>query len=98
MSGFVEWEFELNNSSLTLASDVVNAFTPDRVPIISTLAEEFALFDAFHASVPGPTYPNRMFALTATSAGAIDNNPPPGGWPQETFFEKCVAFHPSQQN
>jgi len=27
--------------------------------------------DRFFASVPGPTWPNRMFALTGTSAGEL---------------------------
>lgn len=40
---------------------VLNSFTPDRVPAISTLAREFTLFNHFHASFPGETVINRVF-------------------------------------
>jgi phospholipase C len=88
MSGFMDWEVTMQNHSLFGATDVINVFPMSRVPVITTLAENFAIIDAYHASVPGPTYPNRMYSMSATSHGAFTNDPPPGGWPQETIFEK----------
>lgn len=41
----------------------MNMFTPDRLPVMTALASEFALFDRFFASHPGPTWPNRLFQL-----------------------------------
>ncbi len=52
----------------------MSCFDQQTVPVISTLATEFALFDAWHASVPGPTMPNRAYAGSATSRGAGSNN------------------------
>jgi len=83
MDGFVEHE-----AKQLPPSDVINMFEPTRVPVISALATEFALFDRWFASVPGPTHPNRLYALTATSHGTINNDVPTEGLPQEMFFDK----------
>ena len=53
---------------------VMDGYTPERVPAISTLATEFAVSDQWHASIPGPTEVNRMYALSATSDGASTND------------------------
>jgi phospholipase C len=39
------------------------------VPVLASLADEFAIMDRFFASHPGPTWPNRLFTLCGTSAG-----------------------------
>jgi phospholipase C len=36
-------------------------------------ANEFVLFDNFFASAHGPSFPNHLYAIAATSGGAIDN-------------------------
>ena len=36
---------------------------------MTTLAKEFALFDRFFPSFPGPTDPNRLFMHTGTARG-----------------------------
>jgi phospholipase C len=35
--------------------------TPDQVPVLSTLAKQFALCDRWFASAPCQTWPNRWF-------------------------------------
>jgi len=59
-----------------------------KIPIITTLAQEYALFDRFFASHPGSTYPNRQFVLSGTAHGMTDtgNRVPPGGFPQKTVL------------
>jgi phospholipase C len=47
----------------------LSCFNPKTLPIMSTLASEFALFDAFYAAVPGPTEVNRMYMHSASSQG-----------------------------
>jgi phospholipase C len=47
--------------------------SPEKVPILTTLANEFALFDHYFASYPGPTRPNRIFMHTGTSSGSFAN-------------------------
>jgi phospholipase C len=42
------------------------------LPALHGLAEAFMVCDRWHASVPGPTWPNRFFALTGTSNGRVN--------------------------
>ena len=72
MSGFVE--FESARHGLEPSKSVMNMFTPDRVPIMSTLASEFAVFDRFFCSHPGPTWPNRLFQLMGSSKGDTETS------------------------
>lgn len=55
----------------------MHAYAPDQVPIIDTLAREFAICDNWFSSMPGPTWPNRLFVHAASSAGLDDS---PGTW------------------
>ena len=53
--------------------EAMNGFKPERVPVLSTLAQEFAVCDRWHSSLPGPTLPNRQFIHAATSGGMADS-------------------------
>ena len=66
---------------------VMDQFSRDALPILTTLAQEFALFDGWFASVPGPTQPNRAYAASATSNGMTLNNQTTlaKGTPQKTM-------------
>lgn len=57
------------------APRVMAGFAPGTLPAIHTLAEEFAICDAWFSSVPGPTWPNRFFAHCGTAGGYVDGNP-----------------------
>jgi phospholipase C len=57
------------------ARDVMKCFAPEDIPVLATLAREFALCDAWFSSVPGPTLPNRAFAHCGSSNGSVDMNP-----------------------
>ena len=43
------------------------------VSVIYALATQFAICDSWHASVPGPTWPNRFFVHGASSGGWADS-------------------------
>jgi phospholipase C len=45
------------------------AFQPPDIPVLTQLAQEFLLFDNWHSSLPGPTWPNRFFVHAASSGG-----------------------------
>ena len=49
MSGFVK------SYGTNRGESIMDCFAPEHVPVISTLAMEFAVFDHFFAAVPGPT-------------------------------------------
>jgi phospholipase C len=50
----------------------LGCFTPDRLPVLATLAREFAVCDHWFCSVPGATWPNRNFCHTGTSGGQVN--------------------------
>jgi phospholipase C len=52
---------------------VMGCFQPDQLPVLTTLATEFALFNFWYSSLPGPTWPNRFFIHAATSGGLTDS-------------------------
>jgi len=54
-------------------ADIMKCVDPASIPALVELAKEFCVCDRWHASVPGSTWPNRMFAHAATSAGTVTN-------------------------
>jgi phospholipase C len=50
----------------------LRCFDPRMVPVLSTLALEFAVCDRWFCSVPGETWPNRDFLHAGTSFGEVD--------------------------
>jgi phospholipase C len=70
-NGFV---FNYEDAGSAHPANVMNCFDPANVPIITTLAREFAVCDAWFASLPGPTWPNRFF-VHAASSGGLDDSP-----------------------
>jgi phospholipase C len=44
-------------------------YTGDEIPVQSSLARRFTVMDHHHASVLGPTWPNRQYLYSATSEG-----------------------------
>ncbi len=82
MGGFVASYADATNASF--AKQIMDCFDPSHVPIISTLATQFTVLEDYHASVPGPTFPNRLFAMSASSYGFGDNDDLQTvlGWPQ----------------
>ncbi|WP_249181091.1 alkaline phosphatase family protein [Burkholderia vietnamiensis] len=52
----------------------MRCFTPDQLPVLNFLAQQFTVCDRWFAPMPGPTWPNRFFALAGTSWG-LDHSP-----------------------
>lgn len=86
MSGFVDQAFTI---SPNLSQTVMKGFRPDNVPIYSALVSEFAVFDRWFSSIPGPTQPNRLFVYSATSHGSTCHVKKllAKGYPQKTIFD-----------
>src|SRR5580700_8504501 len=68
--------------------DVMRCFTPSRLPVLTALAQEFAVCDSWFCSMPGPTWPNRFFALGASS-GDLDHSPTT---PETAVWETVDGF------
>lgn len=71
MSGFVT-SYEAVSGSTAKARNVMKCFDPKKVPVIATLAQQYALCTRWFSSIPGPTLPNRAYAHGATSIGHVD--------------------------
>jgi phospholipase C len=70
-------------------------YTRDDIPFQFALAEAFTLCDAYHCSVMGPTWPNRMYWMTGTidpeglnGGPMINNHLVPGGFTWTTYAER----------
>jgi phospholipase C len=70
-SGFIE-NYRDNGSATP--ERIMHCYTRDQLPVLTALAEEFAICDNWFSSLPGPTWPNRFFLLAATSGG-LDGSP-----------------------
>jgi phospholipase C len=71
MSGFVT-DYGAVSGNVGKSHRVMNCFDPAKIPVLTTLAQEFALCTRWFSSVPGPTLPNRAYAHGATSVGHVD--------------------------
>ena len=56
-------------------AQVMGYHVRSQLPAIYGLADEFALCDAWHCSVLGPTWPNRFYLHNGTSGGLKSNTP-----------------------
>ena len=70
MSGFVKSYFS-QQKDVKHSQKIMYHFTPDKLPVLTTLATEFALFNKWFSSIPGPTICNRAFAHYGTSFGKV---------------------------
>ena len=55
-----------------LGPEIMKCQHPDNIPVLATLAKQFAVCVRWHCSVPGMTWPNRNFAHAGTSDGEVD--------------------------
>jgi phospholipase C len=70
MQGFVKSYYNQQHS-ISHSHKILNYFTPDKLPVLTTLATEFAVFNRWFSSIPGPTLCNRAFAHYGTSFGQV---------------------------
>lgn len=66
--GFVR-QNQTDNSNQDVEPETIGFFTQDELPYYYALAQTFAIDDRYHASVIGPTLPNRLYFMAATSFG-----------------------------
>lgn len=74
---------KVNNSGFVISysgvdpdspAEIMKCYSHDQLPVLTALAQEFALCDHWFSSLPGPTWPNRFFIHAASSAG-LDHSP-----------------------
>ncbi len=104
MGGFVYDYAQQPGITSADAVRVMQCYSPTKLPVITTLSRQFVLCDRWHSSLPGPTWPNRLFVHCATSGGYTDNNP--HNFSMRTIFENLsdlqldswrIYFHDTPQ-
>jgi phospholipase C len=51
---------------------IMNYYPLGFLPVLHRLAQDFTVCDGWFSSLPGPTWPNRFFALSGTSNGRVN--------------------------
>src|SRR5690348_3701882 len=69
-------------------------FPKEKLPELTTLAVEFAVFNPWFASIPGPTICNRAFAHYGTSFGRVDMNPVEILKPVKSIYTRLIEATP----
>jgi phospholipase C len=80
MSGFVK-DYVINFRELKKGTEptydeykvAMGSFSPQMLPVFSTIAKGFAVYDAWFAGVPSQTFCNRSFFHASTSHGFVTN-------------------------
>lgn len=80
MSGFVR-DYVINYRELKKGKEptfdeykvAMGSFSPAMLPVFSTIAKNFAVYDAWHCAVPSQTFCNRSFFHASTSHGFVTN-------------------------
>ena len=73
MQGFIK-SYATQGTSADGSHAIMYYFAPEKLPILTTLATEYAVFNGWFSSIPGPTICNRAFAHYGTSFGNVDMN------------------------
>ena len=76
-------------------SQIMTGYTPEQMPVLSTLGRGFATFDHWFCEVPSQTFTNRSFFHAATASGYVINFPPAAAFPvhntAETIFQRLES-------
>ena len=70
MKGFIA-NYYKQRKNVQHSQKIMYYFSPNKVRVLTTLAREFAVFNRWFASIPGPTLCNRAFAHYGTSFGQV---------------------------
>jgi phospholipase C len=90
MQGFVKSYFNQQHD-LAHSHLILNYFTPDKLPVLTGLATEFAVFNRWFSSIPGPTLCNRAFAHYGTSFGQVSMDVFYWNKQYKSIYERVVA-------
>ncbi|KAJ9494239.1 hypothetical protein LTR99_003100 [Exophiala xenobiotica] len=92
MSGFIERQSDKYNATPGDSAFVIKAYDPAKGSTLMTLAQNYAMWDTYHAEHPGPTNPNRMFATSGSTCGYVDNTATQStGWFANVTGQSCAT-------
>jgi phospholipase C len=89
MQGFVKSYFN-QQRDVNHSQKIMYYFKQEDLPVLTNLALEFAVFNRWFASIPGPTICNRAFAHYGTSFGRVDMNPVYLKEPYQSVYSRLI--------
>ncbi|KFY43065.1 hypothetical protein V494_02117 [Pseudogymnoascus sp. VKM F-4513 (FW-928)] len=103
MNGFVHEQLRLyaaKQDKEVLANQVMNYYTEEQVPVLTSFTKEFVTFNNWHSGHPGPTNPNRAYIVSGTSAGHGTNDAAFGNGEltQKSIFEQLSSQNITWKN
>ncbi|PYI04733.1 phosphoesterase [Aspergillus sclerotiicarbonarius CBS 121057] len=93
--GFVQEQLRLYSADANLTElsvQVMNYYTEDQVPVLTSLVQNYVVFNHWHSDIPGPTDPNRAALVSGTSYGHGDNDDAfsEHAFPQRSIFQQLT--------
>lgn len=96
MQGFIRSYFQ-QRRDVNHSHRIMSYFKPEKIPILTGLARNYAVFNGWFSSIPGPTLCNRAFAHYGTSFGQVGMNLFYLNVPYDSIYERMVkAGHTSK--
>jgi phospholipase C len=95
MQGFVKSYFN-QQRDVQHSQKIMYYFAQKQLPVLTTLALEFAVFNRWFASIPGPTICNRAFAHYGTSFGRVDMNLLYINEPFKSIYNRLISATPQR--
>src|SRR6266536_1184496 len=93
MQGFVKSYFN-QQREVKHSQKIMYYFAQKDLPVLTTLARQFAVFNRWFSSIPGPTICNRAFAHYGTSFGRVDMNLLYVNEPFKSIYSRLIAANP----
>jgi phospholipase C len=93
MQGFVRSYFN-QQQDVGHSQKIMYYFAQNQLPVLTTLALEFAVFNRWFASIPGPTICNRAFAHYGTSFGRVDMDLLYVNEPFQSIYSRLINANP----
>jgi len=90
MRGFVQSYYD-QRKDVNHSRKIMYYFTKDKLPVLTTLARGFAVFNGWFAAIPGPTICNRAFAHYGTSFGQVSMDVFYVKEPYKSIYERMIA-------
>lgn len=78
------------NSTDQQRQDIMSYYDFGTLPVLHTLADSFAICDHWFSSLPGPTWPNRLFVHSGTSKGRVKM--PEGHDPNMHLYDQITLY------
>jgi len=95
MKGFVNSYYDQRRDTAH-SQKIMYCFKQKDLPVLTTLALEFAVFNRWFSSIPGPTICNRAFAHYGTSFGRVDMNPFDIIEPYQSIYTRLIHTTPKR--